>query len=346
MISSKRITIKEVAKQAGVSTQTVSRVVNNEARVASGTRSRVQAVIDQTGYRPNTVARALIRGHTNTIGIISSGIGFYGPSQTVTGIEHEAKRLGYNLTLGLLQDANRSTIANAIDEMQAQNVAGIIWAVEIDVNSEYELLRDQFRAVSVPLVAHGIQPIPNISSIRIDNYHGGCLATQHLIEQGYQRIATITGPLSQWSACERLRGWRGALKTAGLSAENDLIASGDWTPASGDNAIRQLLHRRPDIEAIFISNDQMAIGAMYVAAQLGRHVPHDLGIVGYDDLPISAYLSPSLTTIRQDVLSSGRLTMQMLHQQIKTGGNRPKITAMNNDLQPKLIVRASSQRVR
>ena len=344
MLGTKRVTLKEVAREAGVSTQTVSRVVNKNARVAVSTRERVQAVIDRTGYRPNANARALISGRTNLIGIICSGIGFYGPSQIVVGVEEEANRLGYSLNLRLIREASHESMIEAIHDLISQGVAAVVWAAEGRVDVDYKFLISEFSALNIPIILTDVYSLDEINTVLIDNYRGGCVATQHLIDQGYQTIATITGPQMQWSAVQRFRGWRDTLEKAGFSAETNLTAEGDWSPESGEKCYHQLMQQRPDIDAIFVGNDEMAIAVMKAAVRNGKRIPEDLGVVGSDDIPTASYMTPSLTTVSQDIIELGRRCMHKLHTQLETPDGTNLLTRDTICLAPKLIVRKSTLR--
>jgi LacI family transcriptional regulator len=184
-----------------------------------------------------------------------------------------------------------------------------------------------------------VQPRPNLVTAVIDNKHGGRIATRHLIEQGRQHIGIITGPMNWWEARQRELGWREELAAHNRTIDESYIANGDWTPSSGERCIRMLLEWHPELDAVFVCNDQMALGAMKVARQMGRQIPADLAIVGYDDIPESPYFSPALTTVRQDVAEMGRQGVKQLLTMLDDDENLPSRSVV---LPPNLIVRESS----
>lgn len=339
----KRVTIKQIAREAGVSTQTVSRVLNQRADVASETRRRVQAIIDRHDYHPSQLARSLIRGRTNTIGIVASDLHHYGPSHTLTGIAEQAHALGYALYLSLIQDSHETTVDTIIQNMLAQHVDGVIWmAVEKAAEVE-QCLRQRLASLPIPVVANR-PPCPGLSVVYGDNCLGGEIATKHLLEQGYHTVAHISGPVSERSARQRLEGWQKALRSAGLSPDDNLVAHGDWTPAGGVRCLRLLLQQRPDIDAVFVANDQMALGMFQAAQALNRQIPQNLGVVGYDNIPESAYFAPPLTTIHQgqDWVQNGRLLVQELNRAIQARNQNKPYEPQTIIVPPRLIIRASS----
>lgn len=334
----KRVTLKEVAAVAGVSTQTVSRVVNGRPDVADDTRAHVQAIIKQLGYQPSKIARSLIQGHSCTLGVVSSGIGLYGPSLVLKGIQEAAVKQDYSLMLTILPDGEEYDAENILRDMLSYHVDGILWAVpEIGQNRDW--IQQVLPNFSAPIVFLNMQPRPTLVTAVIDNKHGGHIATQHLIDQGRKHIGIITGPMSWWEPRQRELGWREALATNGFTLDESYIANGDWTPHSGERCIRMLLEWHPEMDAVFVSNDQMALGAMKVARQMGREIPRDLAVVGYDDIPESPYFSPSLTTIRQDVAELGSKSVNQLLAMINDEVGE---SVSSSVLKPELIIRESS----
>lgn len=338
MIQHKRVTIKEVAAAAGVSTQTVSRVVNGRPDVASDTREHVQQIIDTLGYQPSKIARSLIRGRSYSLGVVSSSIGLYGPSLVLQGIQEAAVEEDYSLMLSILPDAELFDASQVVREILSYHVDGILWAVP-EIGQNRDLIQQALPNLTVPIVFLNTQPRPNLVTAVIDNKQGGRMATQHLIEQGRQKIGLITGPMNWWEARQRELGWREELVANGRTVDESYIANGDWTPSSGERCIRMLLEWHPEMDAVFVCNDQMALGAMKVARQMGRQIPHDLAVVGFDDIPESPYFSPALTTVRQDVAEMGR---QGVKQLLTLLDNDENLATSSVVLQPNLIVRESS----
>ncbi|MDX1415487.1 MAG: LacI family DNA-binding transcriptional regulator [Candidatus Promineifilaceae bacterium] len=339
----KMVTIKDVAKAAGVSPMTVSRVLNNRPDVAPKTRRRVQDIIAELGYAPSAIARSLSQGRSNTIGVVSSDLEFYGPSRTLVGIEQQANEFGYALMVRLLHNPLTDGGEDVIHELLANQVAGIIWAVA-EIGDRREWLYKQRAGGLIPIVFLSMQPRSEMSVVAVDNYQGGCLAAHHLLQQGYDPIGMIAGPQAWWEARERERGWRDMLIEAGRQDPEALIERGDWTAAGGFEALQRLLTCAPNLEAIFAANDSMALGALQAAANSGRSVPDDLAVVGYDDVPESAYFMPPMTTVHQDLLQVGRRAVTQLHGQLQYQQQADAFTAEVTIIEPKLIVRKSSIR--
>lgn len=337
----KRATIKQVAKEAGVSVQTVSRVANKHPDVAPETRRKVDKVIQRLHYQPSTVARTLIQGHSRTLGVVGSGLEFYGPSHTLVGIERQADALGYALHLSLVHQPERDGSQSAWRDMLARQVDGIIWAVpEIGRNRDW--VEKERPHLSVPVVFLSMQSSHALSVVAIDNRAGGRDATQHLLEQGYRKIGLITGPSTWWEACERRAGWEEALSRAGIPIDTTLIAEGDWTPGSGERCLRHLLEQQPQMDAVFVCNDQMAFGALKVARELGRQVPKTLGTVGFDNIPESAYSYPPLTSVGQDMVTLGSRAVQELCRIIEASEQGLVVQPKTILIPSRLIVRESS----
>ena len=342
MINNQKVTIKEIASEAGVSTQTVSRVINDRPDVAPATRRRVQTVIDRWRYQPSQVARSLTRGKSNSLGVIISGLPQIGPSKLLTGYEASAREFGYTLSLSLIQEADEQSIDLSLNQMLSARVDGLLWASMPKEGDNKRYLIDKLRQISIPVVVNGTEPDPSLSYIEVDNFYGGKIATQHLIERGYQKIGIITGDMAEWSAEQRLFGWRDALKEADRCLDETLVFYGDWTANSGAVGIRALWEHHPDMDALFVSNDQMALGVLNRAHGLGKQVPADLAVVGFDNIPEAAFFIPPLTTVQQNMSKSAELAVSELDRLIKAKTNHvslePKIQIVN----PQLIVRESS----
>ena len=340
--SSFHTTLKDVAKLAGVSTKTVSRVVNNQGEIRQETRERVQAVIEQLGYRPNVLARSLIHQRTNTLGVVAWGIDYFGPSRTVVGIEQQAHQLVYSLFLNLMDRPDGGDSEQVLDTLITHRVDGIIWAVP-EVGDNRAWLESNHLEQLPPIVFLSMEPRPGLAIVAVDNCCGAKQATQHLIDQGRRKIGIITGPLTWWEARERYAGWEAAMHQANLATPSSLVVEGEWTAASGEQGLHILLNQEPDIDAVFASSDQIALGALGTAHRLGRQIPQDLAIVGFDNIPESACFWPPLTTVYQQLIDVGRIAVQTLHRMIEA--NRQLKTpdeATVTLVKPELIVRASS----
>jgi LacI family transcriptional regulator len=336
-----KITIKHVAERAGVSTMTVSRVLNNRPDVSPETRKRVQDVMEELGYAPNMAARGL-KGRSRTLGVVATGIEYYGPSRTLASIEKRVNELGLSLLLSLIADPENDNGEDTLISLLAHQAEGILWAVP-EIGDNREWLCERIQRINTPVVFLNMEPRPNTSMSAVDNFYGGKLATRHLAEQGYRHIGIVTGPLTWWEARQRLEGWRSVLNEKNLTADIDgLIAYGDWTPASGEAGLLQLLGQVPSLDAVFASNDQMALGILKAAKEVGLRVPEDLAIVGFDNIPESAFFSPPLTTIKQGLSEMGSTTVNMLNQLIQAKDIGEEIPPFNKWITPQLIVRKSS----
>jgi DNA-binding LacI/PurR family transcriptional regulator len=341
-----RSTIKEVASVAGVSTQTVSRVINDRPDVSSETRKRVQDVIGKLGYRPSALARSLISQRSYTLGVVTAGLKYIGPSRTLSGIASAAEEAGYSLLLKELPKFDANDIAPIFQALLSRHVDGIIWAVpEIGENRKW--VNDPPSDVVVPLVYLTMEPQKNIPVVSIDNYTGGQMAVLHLLEQGYRNIGHISGPLDWWEARQRLAAWKDTLKGAGFEVRDNQWAEGNWSSSSGAQALEKIFEQYPELDSIFVANDQMALGVLKAVIDKGLKIPEDIGIVGFDNMPESAYFWPPLTTVQQDQYDIARVAVAEMIKIIETGwqGLNP-VTPKSILLPPTLVVRQSSLRVK
>jgi DNA-binding LacI/PurR family transcriptional regulator len=344
MSRSGRATIKEVALQAGVSTQTVSRVLNDRPDVAPETRKRVKEVIEQLGYRPSLLARSLSQRRSYTLGVVTAGLKYFGPSRTLNGITQAAETSGYSLLLEELARFDADNTHDLLHSLLANQVDGVIWAVP-EIGSNREWIQEQMPGLPVPIVFLTMAVQPGISIVSVDNYLGGCLATQHLCEQGYRHIGHIAGPLEWWEARQRMAGWRDTLIQAGLPVVEAGWAEGNWSSASGERAFLQLLGHYPQVDALFVANDQMALGTMYAAYRQGLRIPQDLAVVGFDNLAESAYFWPPLTTVHQDQERVGSAAVQTVVGLIEAARqDQPATQPQVILLPPELVIRDSSRR--
>jgi LacI family transcriptional regulator len=337
--NSMHITLQDVARAAGVSSKTVSRVVNNQGEIREETRTRVQETIQRLGYRPNILARSLVSQRSYTLGVVASGVEDYGPSRVLSGVEHESYELGYSLLLCLLPDPHVIKVAPVLDSFVTRRVDGIVWAVpEIDDNRAW--VKPEALENLPPIVFLFMAPRRDISIIGIDNRSGAFQATRHLINLDRRKIGIITGPLGSWEARERMNGYRQALEETGLDCSPRLAAEGDWSAASGARCMRRLLEDVPDLDAVFASNDQMALGVLGVLHQLGKRVPDDLAVIGFDNIPESASYWPPLSTIQHQLFEAGctsvRELLYLIERNGKNGEHPPSLFT------PELIVRAST----
>ena len=339
--------ITDVASLAGVSHQTVSRVLNGEPGVRAPTRARVDAAIRELGYRPSAAARALASRKTRTIGLVTTGATLFGPSSIMLAFNEAARAAGYQVTIASLASGDRDAMVGAIDALLSQNPEALVLIV-----ADFATLA----AVSdidirVPLVTAVSTDRDGFHSVSIDQFEGARLATRHLIELGHRDILHLTGASGSVDAAERERGWRHELVAAGLVVPDPII--GDWTPAAGYLAGTALVSSGKlgggsagggigdgseiGATAIFCSNDQMAIGLLHALADSGVTVPGDVSVVGFDDIPESAHFAPPLTTVRQDFAELGERMMRAVVE-VLAGGNPP----VPDVAAPHLIARSST----
>lgn len=338
----RRITIKHVAQEAGVSTQTVSRVINKRPDVAPETRQRVLDVIQQLGYQPSELARSLIQRRSYTLGVVTAGLKFIGPSRTLNGITTKAEELGYALLLKELPHFTTNDIQSLIQFLLARHIDGILWAVP-EIGDNRNWVETVLNSIPVPTVFLTMQSRPGIPIVSVDNRLGGVLATQHLLELGRQHIGHISGPLEWWEARQRKQGWQEALHVAGRKVNEAHCVEGNWSASSGETAFQQLLQSYPEMDAVFIANDQMALAALQLANRRGFHIPQDLAVIGFDNIAEAAYFYPSLTTVNQNQHELGCQAVQELVNLIEAAhaGNQT-IEPKSFLLAPELIVRDST----
>lgn len=323
----------DVATLAGVSQKTVSRVVNDEPHVTEAVRARVLKAIDELGFRPNAAARSLKSQRSRRIGLITIGTNLYGPTAMLTGVEHACRTNGYSLAIVRTVAATASELQPAVDSLVGQDVEAIVFSEPVE--NQMDQLRLPQGVTVLTLGPPDVADRENTLAVGLDESGAAFAATDHLLALGHETVWHIAGPGDWTSSSRRLAGWRAALQDAGV-AEHAPV-EGDWSPQSGYEAMRSLLGR-PDLTAVFVANDQMAIGAMSAIQQRGLSVPGDVSIVGFDDMPISAYLPTPLTTIRQDFDEATRLAM---HRLFRTLDGHPP-AERHRMLPGQLITRATS----
>ncbi|XSG74004.1 LacI family DNA-binding transcriptional regulator [Herpetosiphon llansteffanensis] len=336
-----KVTIKDIAKLCNVSTQTVSRVLNNRPDVSPQTREAVEKAIADMGYQPSALARSLVQQQSFTLGVITAGLQYMGVSLTLNGIAEESEASNYALLLKELPRFDVTNIVPIIEALMARHVDGIIFAAA-ELNENVEIVQAQLPATCPPIVFVKSQPNERFTTIGIDNYGGARQAVEHLLSIGKREIGIICGPIEWLETRQRRSGWYDGLLAAGITPNQQQIGIGNWSAASGEQACSELFNRYPEINAVFACNDQMALGALHYASKQGLRVPEDLAIVGFDDLAESAYFSPALTTIRQPLRELGRLAVQTLLQLINPSAEQ--LPAVITTLPTQLIVRESTMR--
>lgn len=320
----------DVARLARVSHQTVSRVLHDSPHVRGETRDRVLAAIRQLDYRPNSMARALVTGRSKTLGVVSFDTTLYGPASTLLGIEQAAHDAGYAVSVSSLRSLNRGTVLAAVQEFRDQGADGVAIIAPLRAGMDaLRHVRQDFAVVAVEAGASASIPVA-----AVDQVAGAAAATKHLLNLGHKTVWHLAGP-SDWNdAEERIQGWRSVLEAAGASVP--VLVRGDWTPRSGYELAQNLLTIR-DLTAVFVANDQMALGLLRRVHEVGREVPRDLSVVGFDDIPEAAYFTPPLTTVRQDFAELGRRCLHLLLGRIEGDASRARAVVA-----PELVVRASS----
>ncbi|OCG74401.1 LacI family DNA-binding transcriptional regulator [Microbacterium sediminis] len=322
--------IRDVARLAGVSHQTVSRVLNDHPSIRPETKDRVLDAIAVLDYRPNRAARALVTSRSDVIGVLSATVGEFGPTSSMAAIEEAARVEGYSVTTLNLPDTGPDAIGAAVRQLVREQVSGIVvLAPQVRV---FHVLRGL--AIDVPFVSLQTASGATADTLSADQVAGARLATQHLIDLGHRDIVHLAGPQDWIEAESRMRGYLDALFDADLPTIPPI--RGDWTADFGHFAGLELA-RRGDMTAVFAANDLMAIGLMHGFRDAGVDVPGDVSVVGFDDIPVAAHVWPTLTTIHQDFPELGRRAIALLLAEIR-GEQRPVF----GPLAPRMLTRDSS----
>ncbi len=328
----KRVTIKDVAARAGVSRQTVSRVLNDGDVVAETTRARVLATIAELGYRPSAIARSLVSQRTYTLGLLTADFSDYTHARIIEGAEAEAREHNYLILVSGSEhspDGEPLCCSPLVSQHQAEGLLIVYHGSDQD---SYEILDHILH--DLPIVTIGYAPDREaVVTIGIANRQGARQATQHLLELGHCRIAHITGPMQMYASQERRSGYLAALQEAGVSAHDSWVACGDWSSSSGYQATLELLERGLSFTALFVQNDRMAMGALQALRERKLRVPQDVAVVGFDNIPSSRYFDPPLTTVHQPSYELGR------------AGARLLIDMINGQLAPSSLVRLETRLV-
>ncbi len=323
--------MEDVAKVAGVSHQTVSRVLNDFPKIRPSTRDRVLAAIEQTGYRRNTAARTLVTRRSGSIGVITADMNHFGPASIMLGLESASRAAGYSLSLAGLPDISASSLGQAVDRVLDQAVEAVVMIVAHQ--AALDLAQSLHVGVPLVLVEGDLSATPLTAGV--DQIAGARLATKHLLDLGHQSVLHLPGPADWLEAAARREGWRMALEERGQQPP-ELMAEGDWSSRSGYQAARAMLAEfRPT--AVFAANDQMALGLLRALHEAGLRVPEDVSVVGFDDVPESGYFTPPLTTVRQDFRELGRRIMDLVLR-VLAGEPDPSEPLV----EPLLIVRSST----
>jgi DNA-binding LacI/PurR family transcriptional regulator len=327
-----RVTIRDVAKHAGVSHQTVSRVINNSKHVAPQTRKKVQASIEELDYRPNAIARSMALGRTCLLACLAPNLTDFTFACLVEGAEVEAREHGYFLISSSAPTPD--ILQHLLNELiESRRVSGLI-VINPYIDERYTYLPKDYPLIFIG--SHAREP--GISSVTLNDELAGYLAVQHLISLGHRHIAMVTGAMIEDCAQKRCMGFEKALEEAGITRTACQVVQGDWSATSGRDAFLAMAATGNIPSAVFAQNDRMAIGVMQAARDLGISVPEQLSVIGLDDLPLASYFAPPLTTIRQDIIKIGSKAAQLLIENIED----PSHPTQSLTIDPELIVRKST----
>jgi DNA-binding LacI/PurR family transcriptional regulator len=295
------------------------------------TRERVLKAMLELGYRPNPVARALVTGRSRTLGVVSLDTTLYGPASTLLGIERAAHEAGYFIIIASLKALDRPSVADAVERLRRHGVDGILAIAPL------EEAADALRHApgDAPLLAVEAGPEDGVPVVAVDQFTGAAMATRHLLDLGHETVWHIAGPWEFLEARERQQGWSSTLETAGAEVPEPL--KGDWSARAGYDLGRRL-STDPGVTAIFVANDQMALGVLRAMYESGRRVPDDVSVVGFDDIPEAPFFLPPLTTVRQDFDEVGSRSVRLLLRMVDDGERLPPAPRV----EPELIVRAST----
>lgn len=333
-MSKHRVTMADVAREAGVSLMTVSRAINDKDGISESTRDRIQAIVERLGYRPSEIARSLVTDRTGTIGlvVIDNSNPFF--SEVARGVEHEAYAQGYNVFLcNTEEDIEREqAVLRSLEEKRVDGV--LLCSPRLD---EAPLRSALKRHAAVVMINRRLGD-PRFGVIMMDDERGGWIATEHLLNRGHRVIGYLTGPERSYSGQLRARGYRSALAAAGISPCANWERPCLPVVESGREAAYDLLTAQPDMTALFCYNDLSAVGAMQACADLGRRVPDDVAVVGFDDVPLAAWVTPSLTTCHVPMYDLGNQAVRLLLDHIRGCGERCDDIV----IEPELIIRDSA----
>jgi DNA-binding LacI/PurR family transcriptional regulator len=299
-------TIRDVARQAGVSHQTVSRVINGREDVLPKTRALVEAAIEQMGYRPSAIARSMARGHTHTLACISPNLTDYTFASVIEGAEMEARQHSYFMLTSSAADAD--DFHELVDELVGHRYIDGLIVINPYSDNRFKHIPENFPVVFVGARSHG----KDISSVCLDDEKVAYDATRHLISLGHTNIAMVTGPMEEDCSQDRAEGYRRALQEAGIQMDETMIIEGNWSATSGQDALLSFIELGRVPTAIFAQNDRMAMGILRAARDVNIKVPSQLAVIGVDDMPLSSYFDPPLTTMQQDMPRIGQEATRML----------------------------------
>ncbi len=332
-MSRRRPTLAEVARQAGVSVSTVSKVVNGHLDVAAETRRQVEQLLEQHQYRPR---RSPSRRRVGLIDLVFQDLDNSWAMQILHGVEQAAHEQGVGVVVSAVRDEPSRSVRRWLDNVRARSTDGVVLVLS-ELSPEQ---RSQLDALGVPVAV--VDPVGDLAhdvpAVGTTNWAGGLAATRHLIELGHTRIATISGPTRVLCSRARVDGYRSALDAAGLTVPEEYIGHGDFTIPGGYTATHRLMQLPEPPTAIFAGSDVQALGVLRALFELGLRVPHDISVVGFDDLPEAAWAAPPLTTVRQPLSEMGQMATRTLLRMVN--GEDP--SSRRVELATELVTRAST----
>ena len=324
----------DVARLAGVSHQTVSRVLNEHPHVRPETRRKVEDAIASLGYRPNAAARTLVTSRTRTVGVVAAGTTLFGPASILLAIEQAARRRGHSVNVASLADLSTESVKEAFGYLESLRVAGIVVIApqQTATDAMLELPSD------LPVVAVDGGLDADLPIVCVDQAEGARQMTEHLLALGHRTVHHVAGPSDWLEAEERIVGWEQTLLAAGR--EVPALLRGDWSARSGYEQGR-VIARDPDVTAVFVSNDQMALGLVKALEEAGRRVPEDVSVGGFDDVPEAEFYGPGLTSVRQGFAEVGERSIDTLLRVVE-GVHVPLGRVPGRTVAPQLVRRRST----
>ena len=330
----KKANIYDVAKLAGVSHQTVSRVLNNHSSLKPATREKVEKAITELAYRPNQAARQLVTSRSRLIGVLIAEADLYGPASILNAMEKLARHQGYSIISIAVSAGSRESWREAIDQLRNLAIDGVITiALPSEIVKEIENSLD-----GAVIVIVDSEPSKKFDVVNVDNIYGATIATQHLIDAGHTEILHVTGPEHDYESNKRKVGYEATMKSAKLKPE---IIIGDWSIATGFEAGRKVINMKKRPTAVFCANDHLALGMIKAFSESGIDIPGDISIIGFDNIPESGYLIPGLTTVNQSFDELGNNAIERMLLQLRASSKKEAVV-----IKPALVLRSSTREIK
>ena len=327
-----KVTIDDVAKAAGVSKQTVSRAINDKGEISPKTRDRILALVKEMGYRPNRMAQAMNTSRSHMIGLVVPDITNPFFPEVVRAVQDTARVNGYTT---IICNTDEDPEIELLNDLVSHGVDGLITFTH---RAHEQSVRDFADRFSPMLIINRELAHPNVTSLMVDNFQGGCLAVKHLADLGHRKIGMLTTELDSTSNTRRVQGYRHGLANEGLLEDPELLVQEDPTLAGGYSAANMLLEHRPDVTAIFAYNDLMAVGAMRACKELGLSIPNDISVIGFDDIQIASMVTPALSSVHVNKYEIGRLAFERIYSLIQ--GDLKNVETIN--IMPTIMIREST----